>query len=84
MISIGEAFAVGSTELNAKWRAGMDDLVRILLDEQSTLRITYQAAKGEGDLAKRRVSAAVKLVKEKWADKGGRYRLEIETEIVKR
>ena len=80
----GEAFAAGSTVLNAKWREGMDDLVRILLDEQSTLRITYQAAKGEGDLAKRRVSAAVKLVKEIWADKGGRYRLEIETEIVKR
>ncbi|MBK8457773.1 MAG: DUF11 domain-containing protein [Phyllobacteriaceae bacterium] len=78
------AFNGSSNELKAEWSSGIDELLSVLGKEESKLRIAYRAEADEKPVAEKRIAAIVKLVRERWRDVSGRYRLEIETEIVVR
>ena len=77
----GDAFVNGKADLKPEWRAGLGDLIAVLKEEESVLRITYHARNAASPLAKQRAKSVADLVRDLWDDEGGRYRLIIETEI---
>ncbi len=77
----GDAFVNGKADLKPEWRAGLGDLIAVLKQEESVLRITYHARNAASPLAKQRAKSVADLVRDLWDDEGGRYRLIIETEI---
>ena len=78
----GNAFSPNSTGLNPQWDAGVDQLIVILSQEPSVLRLTYQSGNEDPRLVRERVRAVSRLVEERWQQRDGRYRLEIEQRMV--
>jgi uncharacterized repeat protein (TIGR01451 family) len=76
-----EAFEARSTELRARWAEGIDQLIGVLRQEQSVLRLSYIDAGTDGRLAAERVEHIKELIAERWRRRGGQYRLEIETRV---
>ena len=68
--------------LNAQWDAGIDQLIVVLSQEPSVLRLTYQRGAEERTLVDERIRAVSRLVEERWQQRDGRYRLEIEQRLV--
>jgi hypothetical protein len=77
-----DAFVSGSTELKLKWLAAIDQLIGVLEQEKSTLRLTYLAKSSGSKLAGERVAAVEKLIADKWAAQADRYKLPIETRVI--
>jgi uncharacterized repeat protein (TIGR01451 family) len=78
-----EAFEAGSTELKKRWAEGIDQLIEVLGTEQSVLRLSYIDANAdtEEELVEERLKLMSELIKERWRERRGRYRLEIETRV---
>ena len=78
----GTAFDPNGTGLNPQWDAGIDQLIVVLSQEPSVLRLTYQRGAEERTLVEERIRAVSRLVEERWQQRDGRYRLEIEQRLV--
>ena len=77
-----EAFVSGSTELKPQWLGSVDQLVTVLAQDKSTLRLTYFAKTSGSKLATQRAAAVEKLINEKWAEQSDHYQLSIETRVI--
>ncbi len=78
----GGAFEPGTDQLKPKWLAGVDQLIEVLRQEHSVLRIIYRMAEGEGDLAQKRVDAITITIKDRWHASSERYPIEIRSEVI--
>lgn len=76
------AFEPGTTNLRAEWRQQIAALPEKLRDRPGVLRISYVAA-GEGDkLARDRLKAVSKTLRDAWKKKDCCHELQIEEELV--
>jgi uncharacterized repeat protein (TIGR01451 family) len=73
------AFVAGSTELQPQWRKGIDQLIAVLAEKQSTLRINYQS--NAGQLASSRLRAVQADIQNRWKKTPRNYQLNIETRL---
>ena len=76
------AFVEGSTDLKPEWLKAIDQLISVLEQESSTLKITYYARDNGSKLAADRATAVSRLISKKWTSMSGRYRLPIETRVI--
>lgn len=77
----GEAFKPQSTELQKQWQDNLDQLIDVLKQEPSVLRLNFVAPAAEQELAKKRVKALRNQIADLWKRKGASYPLEIETTV---
>ena len=80
----GDAFVEGATELKPEWDVGIAQLISTLAEENSVLRLTYFADGEEAAIAKMRMSEVKKQIETAWKRSGGKYKLTIETELVRK
>jgi hypothetical protein len=78
----GKVFVPGALELRTDYAAGIDQLIELLAQEQSTLRVQYYRGNDSEVLAGQRISAVVRLIEKRWARHSKRVHLPIETRIV--
>jgi uncharacterized repeat protein (TIGR01451 family) len=76
-----QAFEAQSTELTPQWRGKLRQLIQVLDQEPSTLRLSYVDAGANTDLADRRLQNIRNKIDQMWAAKRDRYQLEIETRV---
>ena len=76
-----EAFVPGEVELDERWAEGVGQLVDVLAQEQSVLRLTYLDTGSDPDLAEARVKRIKELIAERWRQRKRSYPLEIETRV---
>jgi uncharacterized repeat protein (TIGR01451 family) len=76
------AFDANGTALNPQWDAGVDQLLVVLSKEPSVLRLTYHQGSENRALVDERMRAISELVAERWQQRDGRYRLEIEQRLM--
>ncbi len=75
------AFQEDSTELRPEWQTRLAQMMHLLEQEPSILRLVYTEA-GEGKkLALKRSKAMRKHIAREWREVGRRYRLEIESQL---
>ena len=80
----GDAFNDGATGLKPEWNAGVAELITTLAEENSVLRLTYFAGNDDASLAKKRMAAVKKQIEAAWKKSRGKYKLSIETELVRK
>ena len=78
----GKVFAAGSTELLPQWRSGVATLLTKLMQEPSTLRLTYHMGAEPHILAAQRLAAVAALITSHWNAMPGHYPLSVETRSV--
>jgi hypothetical protein len=76
-----QAFEPGSTELLPQWAVGVDQLIEVLDEEQSVLRLSYIDPGADPELAEDRLRQVSDLIRERWERLSGQYRLEIEMRV---
>jgi uncharacterized repeat protein (TIGR01451 family) len=76
-----EAFVAGDVELAELWKDGVDQLIDVLAEEQSVLRLTYLDPGSDPELAEARVKRTKALIAERWRQRKRSYPLEIETRV---
>jgi uncharacterized repeat protein (TIGR01451 family) len=76
-----EAFVPGDVELQERWAEGVDQLIEVMAQEQSVLRLTYVDPGNDPELAEARVKRMRQLVSERWRQRKRAYPLEIETRV---
>jgi uncharacterized repeat protein (TIGR01451 family) len=76
-----EAFVPGEVELAELWAEGVDQLIDVLAEEQSVLRLTYLDPGSDPELAEARVKRTKALIAERWRQRKRSYPLEIETRV---
>jgi hypothetical protein len=74
------AFEGGTTILKKQWIDGLDDLIGVLKQQPSSLRIFYLVSLAK-ELAKERVKTIEKDITKRWRSAGGDYELNIETRV---
>jgi len=74
----GAAFKPHSTELNPEWDAGIDQLITVLNEDHSVLRLVYQKGTEDKALATKRMKAVAHLVEQRWHKQDRGYQLEID------
>ncbi|WP_163272156.1 CshA/CshB family fibrillar adhesin-related protein [Chelativorans alearense] len=74
-----DAFVPGETTLNPAWAEGMNELIHVLSEERSVLRLSYFGP--DTELAEARMDHIEDVIAERWRSNGGRYRLEIESRM---
>ena len=77
-----DAFTRGRTALNPEWSQGIANLMKVLLQEPSVLKLTYQHDGSAGKLAVRRTAAVKALIADEWKRRSGGYRLVINARAV--
>lgn len=77
----GQAFKPGSSELSEQWANGIDQLIAILRQERSVLRLSYIENGADPGLAGDRLRWVSDLIRGRWESLSGQYRLEIETRV---
>jgi uncharacterized repeat protein (TIGR01451 family) len=76
------AFMPNTTTLQPQWSASLDQLLPLLQQEQSVLRLAYgRTAQEDPKLAQSRMQDVVKIIRSNWRQFGGNYPLSIETEV---
>ncbi|WP_376709187.1 DUF7507 domain-containing protein [Pseudochrobactrum lubricantis] len=75
------AFEANRVELKKQWADNLPQLVEILKQEISVLRLSYKMAGNEQSLAKQRMKHVRKQIADLWKRKGDNYPLEIETRV---
>jgi uncharacterized repeat protein (TIGR01451 family) len=80
----GDAFAEGGTALKAEWNEGIAQLITTLAEEHSVLRLTYFAGNEDSSVAKKRLAGVKKQVEAAWKKSRSKYKLSIETELVRK
>jgi hypothetical protein len=78
-----KVFAAGEADLLPEFVAEIDTLLAVLDDETSILRIQYHISTDKEAVARARMSAVVGLIEKRWATHNKKYRLPIETRIVR-
>jgi uncharacterized repeat protein (TIGR01451 family) len=76
-----QAFEAGSIDLRAQWAQGIDQLIAVLGQEQSVLRLSYIDPGTDPGLAQDRLRQVSALIRERWERLSGQYRLEIEMRV---
>ncbi|RCS22958.1 DUF11 domain-containing protein [Phyllobacterium salinisoli] len=74
------AFEPGAAILKRQWQEGIEQLIKALEGEPSTLRIGYGAT-SDAELARRRIKAIEEDISQRWRSVRGRYELNIETRV---
>jgi hypothetical protein len=74
----GPAFEPNSAALNAQWGAGIEQLIAVLDQDHSVLRVTYRKGAEDKALADERMRAVSRLVEQRWQQRDGRYALEVD------
>jgi uncharacterized repeat protein (TIGR01451 family) len=77
-----KVFATGSANIGPRVNAIVTQVIATLDHDPSTLRLTYHVGHEGQDLARKRMTAVVKAIEDKWQTRDGRYKLPIETRIV--
>lgn len=77
----GDAFEAGDVALQPRWSKGIDQLVDMLRQEESVLRLGYVNAGADRALANKRIQHVSDLIRQRWRERKGQYRLEIETRV---
>ena len=77
-----DAFTRGRTALNPEWNQGIANLMKVLLQEPSVLKLTYQYDGSAGKLAVQRTAAVKALIADEWKRRSGGYRLVIDARAV--
>ncbi|MGU3577003.1 SdrD B-like domain-containing protein [Brucellaceae bacterium C25G] len=75
------AFEANRVELKKQWADNLPQLMEILKQEISVLRLSYKMAGNEQSLAKERMKHVRKQIGDLWKRKGDNYPLEIETRV---
>ncbi|KKB12532.1 hypothetical protein VE25_06265 [Devosia geojensis] len=75
------AFLPGELELRPEWVLGLDQLMAVLAQEQSVLRLTYIEAGADPEFAEERLKHLRDLIGERWRQTSGQYRLEVEMRV---
>lgn len=75
------AFEANRGELKKQWADNLPQLMEILKEEISVLRLSYKMAGNEQSLAKERMKHVRKQIGDLWKRKGDNYPLEIETRV---
>lgn len=75
------AFVSGDTALTPQWDAGLDQLIAVLMEGQSSLELTYTAQDGDAELAQERLLQTNAIIKGRWRAQGDPYQLEIEMRL---
>ncbi len=75
------AFETNRVELKKQWADNLPQLVEVLKQEISVLRLSYKMTGNEQSLAKRRMKHVRKQIGDLWKRKGDNYPLEIETRV---
>lgn len=73
------AFIAGSLLLKDQWSKGLDQLIVVLKQERSILRITYTAK--DLKTARQRMNAVQSEILRRWKAKGDGYQLDMETRV---
>jgi len=76
-----QAFRPGDVALAARWAEGIDQLIAVLAEEQSVLRLTYVDPGSDPEMAEARVKHIKELIAERWRQRKRSYPLEIETRV---
>ncbi|PWK73960.1 SdrD B-like domain-containing protein [Aminobacter sp. AP02] len=76
-----DAFEAGGVALQPRWSKGIDQLVDVLRQEVSVLRLSYVDARADRALANERLQHVGDLIRKRWRERKGQYRLEIETRV---
>ena len=77
----GEAFMSGKADLDERWAEGLDQLVQVLAQEQSVLRLFYIDTATDPELAEARVRHLKELIADRWRQRKRAYPLNIETRV---
>ena len=75
------AFEANRIELKKQWADNLPQLVEVLKQEISVLRLSYKMTGNEQSLAKQRMKHVRKQIGDLWKRKGDNYPLEIETRV---
>ena len=75
------AFEANRVELKKQWADNLPQLVEVLKQEISVLRLSYKMTGNEQSLAKQRMKHVRKQIGDLWKRKGDNYPLEIETRV---
>ncbi|MCR4265850.1 choice-of-anchor D domain-containing protein [Nitratireductor sp. ZSWI3] len=76
-----EAFAPGKVELSTVWAAGVDQLIEVLAQQRSVLRLSYIDSSSDPELATARIRHMKKLIADRWRQRKREYPLNIETRV---
>ncbi|GAA4531126.1 hypothetical protein GCM10023174_22110 [Chelativorans composti] len=77
-----DAFIAGGAQLREEWFPRLAQLILILREEPSVLRLSYIDQNSERKLATRRVDFLRNTIQKLWQERPGNYRLEIEARIL--
>ena len=75
------AFEPETSQLRIQWRSKIDQLLEVLKEAPSILRLSYLADIESEDLAEQRLKDLQKEIAGRWKSAGGGYRLTVETEV---
>jgi large repetitive protein len=78
-----KVFAAGKAELLPEFAQEIDTLLAVLDDETSILRIQYHVGADKEAVGRARMTTVVGLIEQRWATRNKKYRLPIETRIVR-
>ncbi|WP_413813678.1 DUF6923 family protein [Rhizobium sp. Root274] len=76
-----DAFEPGSVDLKREWLAQITQLIEILKQDYSLVRLSYLDAATDPALAEKRLSKIQELIADLWKEQAGAYRLEIEKRV---
>ena len=77
----GKAFNGDSLDLTDKWIGGTDQLLAVLAQQRSSLKIVYHQNGEDADLAAARVAAVQETIATAWKMGQGKYKLVIATSV---
>jgi hypothetical protein len=78
----GDAFVEGQSTLKSEWESGLDELIKVLSQQNSVLRVTYTGTGEASNLIQSRVKSLTSTIEAKWKKSGEDYRLPIEVELI--
>jgi hypothetical protein len=76
-----KAFVPGSVKLEKQWEDGVDQLIEVLAQEHSVLRLTYVDPDTKRELAEARIRHIREQIANRWRMRRQSYPLEIETRV---
>jgi large repetitive protein len=82
-LDLNGAVFTGGTELKPKWHGTVNALIRHLDREPSVLRINYSSGGESNAVSEARLNAIRDLIAKRWALRPNRYKLPIETRIIR-
>ncbi|WP_051690058.1 SdrD B-like domain-containing protein [Pelobacter seleniigenes] len=75
------AFEPGTTRIRPQWQQRLTELLKILQDAPSILRLSYLGDTETAQLAERRLDSLQERLRSRWPEAAAGYRLTIETQV---